>query len=70
MINSMELTESAVMEKGTMVLLKELGYSGFMKYLRLLSNGNQNYMDVRDEIFEGQSIDDVFASAKKNWENR
>ena len=70
MINSAELTESAIMEKGTMALLKELGYSGFIKYLRLLTNGNQNYMDVQDEIYKGQSIDDIFESAKKNWEER
>jgi len=69
-INSAELTESAIMEKGTMALLKELGYSGFIKYLRLLTNGNQNYMDVQDEIYKGQSIDDIFESAKKNWEER
>ena len=53
-----------------MALLKELGYSGFIKYLRLLTNGNQNYMDVQDEIYKEQSVDDIFESAKKNWEER
>ena len=70
MINSAELTESAILEKGTLALLKELGYSGFIKYLRLLTNGNHNYMDVQDEIYKGQSVDDIFASAKKNWEEQ
>ena len=65
MINNIELTENAIMEKGTMVLLKELGYSGFIKFLKMLTNGNQDYMVVQDKIYEGQSIDDIFENAKK-----
>jgi len=70
MINSIELTESAIMERGTMVLLKELGYSGFIKYLKMLTNGNQDYMTVQNKIYEGQSIDDIFEAAKKSWEEQ
>jgi hypothetical protein len=64
----MELTDSAIMEKGTLVLLKELGYSGFSKYLQMRSKGNHDYMKIQDEIYKGQTIDEIYEGAKQNWE--
>ena len=51
--------------------VRQIGEAAAKKYgFERVANANQNYMDVQDEIFNGQSIDDIFSSAKKNWENR
>lgn len=67
--NSMEISDNAIVEKGTSVLLKELGYSGFIKYIRLLTKGNNDYLKLQDDIYKDMSIDEIFQSAKDNWNN-
>lgn len=65
----MEISDSAIVEKGTSVLLKELGYSGFIKYIRLLTKGNNDYLILQDDIFKDMTVDEIFQSAKDNWKN-
>jgi len=66
---SIELADNAIVERGTKVLLEELGYAGFVKYLQLLTNGNNDYLDIQEELYRDMTVDEIFDKAKSNWLN-
>ncbi len=66
-VASIELSDNVLIEKGTNALLKELGYAGFIKYLRLLTNGNNDYLKVQDEIYKERTVDEIFDEANETW---
>lgn len=68
--NDLELSDVAIVEKGTSVLLRELGYSGFIQYLRLLTKGNNDYLKIQDKIYEGMSLDEIFNDASEHWKRK
>ena len=64
-------TDREIIEKGTRVLIKELGYSGFLRFIRQSEGiGKEDYLKVEDEIFYNMSLDEIYDNAKKHWENK
>lgn len=66
-----EFTDREIIEKGSRVLIKELGYSGFLRFIRhseVISK--ENYLKLEDEIFNGMSLDEIYENAKEHWESK
>lgn len=64
-------TDREIIEKGSRVLIKELGYSGFLRFIRHSEGtSKEDYLKLRDEIFNNMSLDEIYDNAKKYWENR
>ena len=65
-----KFTDKEIIEKGSRALIKELGYSGFLRFIRHTEGiSKENYLKLEDEIFNDMSLDDIYDSAKKHWEN-
>ena len=64
-------TDREIIEKGSRALIKELGYSGFLRFIRHSEGiSKEDYLKLEDEIFDDLSLDDIFDNAKEHWENR
>ncbi len=63
-------TDREIIEKGSRVLIRELGYSGFLRFIRHSEGtSKEDYLKLGDEIFNNMSLDDIYDNAKKYWEN-
>lgn len=57
--------DKQIIEKGSNVLIKELGYSGFIRFIRQVeNNGNEDYLSIQQEIYKGMNIDEIYKQAK------
>ena len=66
-----KFTDREIIEKGSRALIKELGYSGFLRFIRHSEGiSKEDYLKLEDEIFDDQSVDEIFDNAKKHWESR
>ena len=64
-------TDREIIEKGSRALIKELGYSGFLRFIRHSEGiSKEDYLKLEDEIFDDMSLDEIFDNAKKHWENK
>jgi len=64
-------TDREIIEKGSRVLIKELGYSGFLRFIRHSEGtSKEDYLKLKDEIFNNMSLDEIYDNAKKYWEGR
>lgn len=62
-------TDKEILEKGSRALIKELGYSGFLRFIRHSEGiSKEDYLELEKEIFKDMSIDEIFDNAKKYWE--
>lgn len=68
---SSKFTDREIIEKGSRALIKELGYSGFLRFIRYYEGSSkENYLNVQEEIFKDISLDEIFDEAEKYWENK
>ena len=66
-----KFTDREIIEKGSRALIKELGYSGFLRFIRHSEGiSKEDYLKLEDEIFGDMSLDEIFDNAKEHWENR
>jgi len=66
-----KLTDREIIEKGSRALIKELGYSGFLRFIRHSEGiSKEDYLKLDDEVFNGMSVDEIYENAKKHWENK
>ncbi|NLP18973.1 MAG: hypothetical protein GX376_07770 [Firmicutes bacterium] len=64
-------TDKEIIEKGSKALIKELGYSGFLRFIRYSEGiGKENYLNLEGDIFKGMSIDEIYIGAKEYWQNK
>lgn len=64
-------TDKEIIEKGSRALIKELGYSGFIRFIRQVEGlSGQDYVKEQEEVYGDMSLDDIFEEAKKHWENK
>lgn len=66
-----KFTDKEILERGSRALIKELGYSGFLRYI-CQSEGisNEDYLKLENEIFDDMSLDEIYNNAKERWENK
>ena len=63
------MNDDEIIEKGNKVLIKELGYTGFIRYIRHLEGaGRGDQLTIQEDIYKGMSVDEVYEKAKTSWE--
>jgi len=67
MDNIKSIPDSEIIEKGARVLINELGYIGYIRFMRMFEHGEGNYLNVQDEIFKGMSVREISENAMKYW---
>ncbi len=66
-----KFTDKEIIEKGSKALIKELGYSGFLRFIQHSEGiSKENYLKLEDDLFKDMSIDDIFDNAKEHWEKK
>ena len=66
-----KFTDREIIEKGSRVLIKELGYYGFLRFIRHSEGiSKEDYLKLEDEIFDGMSLDEIYNNAKEHWESK
>lgn len=63
-------SDREIMEKGSEVLIREIGYTGFLRFIRQIEQGEQDYLKIQDELYKDMSLDEVFEKASKHWEQK
>jgi len=53
--------------QGIEALNKALGASAALRFLTMLHREPTDYVQISRRLYKGQSIDDIFARAKKHW---
>ncbi|HHT96851.1 MAG TPA: hypothetical protein GXZ90_03020 [Clostridiales bacterium] len=67
----LRFTDKEIIEKGSRILIKELGYSGFLRFIRQTeSSSKEDYLKTSEEIFEEMSVDDIYEEAQEHWKNK
>lgn len=61
-------SDKEIIEKGSRILIKELGYSGFLRYIRRFEEGHgEDYLKVQNDIYKDMSLDEIFKQASDTW---
>ncbi|MCF6464869.1 hypothetical protein [Clostridium sp. Cult2] len=64
-------TDKEILEKGSRALIKGLGYSGFLRFIRHFEGrSKEDYLELEKEIFKDMSVDEIYDGAKEYWENK
>jgi hypothetical protein len=58
-----------IREDGIRVLIKELGATGTVNFLRQFESGSGNYTEERESILAGITIDEIATSIKNRKES-
>jgi len=59
-----------IIEKGSRALIKELGYSGFLRFIRQIEHNSEDYLKIQGEIYKDISLEEMYEDAKSYWEER
>jgi len=60
--------DKEIIEKGSNALIKELGYSGFLRYIRHIeNNSNEDYLKIQSDIYSDMDVEMIYKTAKENW---
>jgi hypothetical protein len=66
----LKYTDKEIIEKGSRVLIKELGYSGFIRFIRQVEgHSGQDYLKEQGELYRDMSLDEIYEEAQKHWES-
>jgi len=66
-----DMTDAEIIEKANKAIIKELGVSGYMRYLRLRqpNNDGKDYVKEQEELYKDLSVDELSQMARKHWED-
>lgn len=64
----MAIDDAEVRFKGIVALNEALGPAGALRFLTLLHRDRTDYVEISRRLYEGQSIDDIFSRARKQWQ--
>ena len=63
------LDDIEVRANGILALNKALGPTAALRFLTLLCHEPTDYVAISRRLYEGQSVDDIFARASKAWKS-
>ena len=64
-------TDKEIIEKGSRALIKELGYSGFLRFIRSYEGrSHEDYLSLDNEVFGEMDLTEIYENAKEHWENK
>jgi hypothetical protein len=61
------MDDAEIKFKGIEVLNKTLGPTGALRFLTLLHRETTDYVEISRRLYEGQTIDEIFERARKQW---
>ena len=61
------MNDTEIKLKGIEALNKSLGITAAWRFLTMLHREPTDYVAVSRRLYEGQSVDEIFARAKKRW---
>lgn len=61
-------SEIGVRETGFMSLIHSLGYADTLRFIIQLSPGQGDYLQIQAELFQGATVDEIYAQARDYWE--
>ena len=60
--------DKEIIEKGSRALIKELGYSGFLRFIRQMeNNSSEDYLNIQQDIYKELDVEKIFNEAEENW---
>lgn len=62
------IDDAEVRFKGIVALNEALGPADALRFLTLLHRDRTDYVEISRRLYEGQSIDDIFARSRKQWQ--
>lgn len=65
-----KFTDREIVEKGSRALIKELGYSGFLRFVGQIESNGDDYIKLQDELYKDIPLDELFNEAESNWNSR
>ncbi len=66
-----QLTDREIIEKGSKALIKELGYAGFLRFIRHSEGlSKEDYLKLENEVFSDMTLDEIYDNAKEHWNER
>jgi hypothetical protein len=68
METTMAIDDAEVRFKGIIALNQALGPAGALRFLTLLHRDRTDYVEISQRLYEGQSIDEIFSRARKQWQ--
>lgn len=61
------LDDDDLRQNGIDALNQALGPANALRFLSLLSHEATDYVEVSRQLYENQTVEDVFERAKRNW---
>jgi len=61
------MDDTEIRLSGIDALNKVLGPAGALRFLTLLHREPTDYVEISRRLYEGQTIDEIFDRAKKQW---
>lgn len=61
------MDDAEIILTGIEALNKALGPADALIFLTLLRSEPTDYVKISRQLYEGQSVDEIFARAKQNW---
>ena len=61
------MNDTEIKLRGIEALNKSLGITAAWRFLTMLHREPTDYVAVSRRLYEGQSVDEIFARAKKRW---
>ncbi|MBA2618786.1 MAG: hypothetical protein H0U91_11570 [Rubrobacter sp.] len=58
-----DLTDEEILGLGNRVLLEKLGPAGYIRFIRLQRPPEGDYAEIREKIFEGMTVQDIYDEA-------
>lgn len=61
------MDDTKIRLRGIEALNKALGPAAALRFLTLLHREPTDYVEISGELYEGQTIEEIFERAKKHW---
>ena len=61
------MDDAEIRISGIEALNKALGPTAALRFLSMLHREPTNYVDISRRLYKGQTIDEIFSRAKKQW---
>lgn len=64
-----DISDAEIIEKANRAIIKELGVSGYMRYLRLrhIDSNGKDYIKEQEEFYNNMTVEELSQIARKHW---
>ncbi|MDJ0599165.1 MAG: hypothetical protein QNJ37_10045 [Crocosphaera sp.] len=61
------IDDQEILLKGIEALNQSLGATGALRFLSILQKNSTDYVEISQQLYRDQTIDDIFERANENW---